>query len=477
LFGVPDDVLYAYKRAGGRFSFNASLPEDLPGEISEPLQNAFERLKQHASWLRRLPPVAAIERITADLGLSAHAAVGAGGNVRAGSIARAIELIRSAQATFPSLGEIVTYLRQLVDGEETHDGLPAATPPEAPVRIMNLHQAKGLEAPFVFLVDPTGQSDHEPDLHVDRSGNRVRGFLRISVKRGEFTSELLAYPTQWETYAAEEKRFQDAEQKRLLYVAATRGGTRLVVAQRSKGNKGNPWSPLEDYLSECPDLTLPKATAATAQSARRIENDAPREAADAIAGRWSGVRQGTYAIAAAKAISVTPSKLTPSSGEHGTEWGTVIHLLLETLMRDPDVDLQRLATAALAEHGLDAAIAEKAVSVAHAVTTSDLWKRAQASPRCLVEVPFQKLAPADATVPDSVPTVLRGVIDLVFREDFGWIVVDYKTDARPESELPSLVDHYRGQVETYANFWQETTGEPIAEMGLYFTHPGAYVKL
>ncbi|MFV2069363.1 MAG: hypothetical protein ACC645_20560, partial [Pirellulales bacterium] len=61
-----------------------------------------------------------------DLGLSAHAAVGAGGNVRAGSIVRAIELIRSAQTTFPSIGEIVTYLRQLADGEETHDGLPAA---------------------------------------------------------------------------------------------------------------------------------------------------------------------------------------------------------------------------------------------------------------------------------------------------------------------------------------------------------------
>ncbi|MFV1967416.1 MAG: UvrD-helicase domain-containing protein, partial [Pirellulaceae bacterium] len=126
LFGMPDDALYAFKRAGGRFAFHASIPEELASKIVDLLKYAFERLKQYASWLRRLPPVAAIERIVTDLGLSAHAAAGAGGNVRAGSIARAIELIRSAQATFPSIGEIVAYLRQLADGEETHDGLPAA---------------------------------------------------------------------------------------------------------------------------------------------------------------------------------------------------------------------------------------------------------------------------------------------------------------------------------------------------------------
>ena len=108
---------------------------------------------------------------------------------------------------------------------------------------------------------------------------------------------------------------------------------------------------------------------------------------------------------------------------------------------------------------------------------SDLWKRAQASTKLLVEVPFQKLVPIDPQVPDSVPTILRGVIDLVFREEHGWTVVDYKTDARPASELPALVEHYRGQVETYAAFWQETTGEPVTEMGLYFTHTGQYVSL
>ena len=146
-----------------------------------------------------------------------------------------------------------------MDGEETHDGLPAAMPPCPPVRIMNLHQAKGLEVPCVFLADPTGGSDHEPELYVDRSGDRVRGFLRICATVGEFNQQVLAYPVGWDQHAAQETLYQDAECNRLLYVAATRAGSRLMVTQRANANKRNPWSPLEEYLADCADLKLPEA--------------------------------------------------------------------------------------------------------------------------------------------------------------------------------------------------------------------------
>ncbi|MFH1924618.1 MAG: UvrD-helicase domain-containing protein [Planctomycetota bacterium] len=94
LFGLSDEILYAFKRAGGRFSFHAPLPETLEPGVAQPLEESFSRLRRYDLWLKRLPPVSAIERIAADLGLSACAAVGPGGNVRAGSVARAVELIR-----------------------------------------------------------------------------------------------------------------------------------------------------------------------------------------------------------------------------------------------------------------------------------------------------------------------------------------------------------------------------------------------
>ena len=51
-----------------------------------------------------------------------------------------------------------------------------------------------------------------------------------------------------------------------------------------------------------------------------------------------------------------------------------------------------------------------------------------ASQQRLVEVPFHTLlAPGDPSKGD-IPTLLRGVIDLVFLEEPGWVIVDYKTD-------------------------------------------------
>ena len=125
---------------------------------------------------------------------------------------------------------------------------------------------------------------------------------------------------------------------------------------------------------------------------------------------------------------------------------------------------------------MDPSLSEHALATVQAVMKSDIWWRAQASPHRLVEVPFQMSLPPDPAIPESVPTIVRGVVDLVFREGNGWVIVDYKTDARPESELPQLIERYRGQVETYANFWKTATGQPVAEIGLYFTCAGLYVR-
>jgi ATP-dependent exoDNAse (exonuclease V) beta subunit len=154
-----------------------------------------------------------------------------------------------------------------------------------------------------------------------------------------------------------------------------------------------------------------------------------------------------------------------------------IHALLEAAMRDPGADLRDLAYASLQHEGLDPARADEAIAVVRSVTASQVWKRAQESDRRLMEVPFQTLMSVGSPEAGSVPTVLRGVIDLAFHEPKGWVIVDYKTDVRPVSHVPALVDHYRGQVETYAKAWREMTGESVAEKGLYFTYAGAYARV
>ena len=71
LFGLSDDLLYAFRRTGGRFAFHAAIPDTVSrGKYAMRSSATYsERLQRYESWLRRLPPVAAIERIAANLGL------------------------------------------------------------------------------------------------------------------------------------------------------------------------------------------------------------------------------------------------------------------------------------------------------------------------------------------------------------------------------------------------------------------------
>jgi ATP-dependent exoDNAse (exonuclease V) beta subunit len=112
------------------------------------------------------------------------------------------------------------------------------------------------------------------------------------------------------------------------------------------------------------------------------------------------------------------------------------------------------------------------VATVISVMRSEVWQRAQASPRRLVEVPFQTLLPADGA--GAKPTILRGVIDLVFLEAGAWVIIDYKTDDRPGEPIAELAAHYLPQLRAYADAWELTTGEHVRELGLYFTTSGRY---
>jgi len=95
LFGIADTVLYDIRRLGGQFSYHVELPAGLPAEDAAVLRDAFDRLKTYSLWLHRMPAAAAIERIAADLGLIARACAAEEGDAHAGSLLKAIELLRS----------------------------------------------------------------------------------------------------------------------------------------------------------------------------------------------------------------------------------------------------------------------------------------------------------------------------------------------------------------------------------------------
>ena len=476
LFGLSDQALYDFKRRGGEFNYLATPPAPPnPDEEQAALNEALMRLKTYAGWLASLPPLAATERIAADLGLIALAAAGPGGDVQAGSLLKALEIIRAKRASAISPAELAAELDRLVAGEEAFDGMTALGAQPSAVRVMNLHQAKGLEAAVVFLADPTGQSRRQPEMHIDRSARPARGHLAIQASWGTHYRQTLALPPDWEETAAVEARFQEAEEARLLYVAATRAGQRLCVTQRATYQNQNPWATLEPYLEGSPGLEEPELEETRSRLALKIPAAEATQAQTAIDQRLEETRRNTYVLEAAKAFALgpePPQRPALAGGEHGTEWGQVIHALLEAALTSPQADLSPLAAAQVAEYRLGPDSVGEALKTVRAVIGSKIWQRAQESPRRLAEAPFQAQISGSPGLP---PAILRGVIDLVFEEDSGWVIVDYKTDDRTGGELAPLIEHYRPQVETYARLWQEMTGQPVKEAGLYFVHSDRYV--
>src|SRR5664279_3272007 len=120
---------------------------------------------------------------------------------------------------------------------------------------MNLHKAKGLEANVVFLADPAGGVSPRVDVRIQRSGLTAYGWLKV-VRKNEnsWKDKLLAEPADWPAHEAAEGPYLQAEEDRLLYVAATRARDVLVVS-RCTGKRGNSaWGILNDCLAEAKEL-------------------------------------------------------------------------------------------------------------------------------------------------------------------------------------------------------------------------------
>jgi ATP-dependent helicase/nuclease subunit A len=509
LFGLSDRALYAFRKAGGFFSYNTAVPAALAPEHAQAFGDVFARLKSYSLWLSRLPFAAACEKIAADLGLPALAASRPAGDVQAGSLGKALDLLRGLQGEVWSATQLAEHLGRLVEREEKHDGISALSGAHPAVRIMNLHKAKGLEAPVVFLADPSGESDHPVEKHIDRSGNTILGYLAIYRGGTQFgRGTLLAHPADWDSLAEREKRFERAEALRLRYVAATRAGSATIITQRAKQNRYNPWCHFETHLDE--GCELPDPGPQSPPETDRVAltpQEAGRAAADILA-RLKASREPTYdarplkeyalshgagalqvGIAEGVAVGAAPpaapqvegAAMTRSghpassapSGEHGVEWGEVVHILLRAAMDEPRADLERLAAGALAEIGLAPSLAPQAAALAASVTSSEIWRRAMQSETRFVEVPLQALWHEGL----AVPTILRGAIDLVFEEKDGWVLVDYKTDRPGSKGLDGAARKYAAQVRFYAQAWERCTGKPVKETYLYFTSTAALVKI
>ena len=259
--------------------------EEAPTTPSLRTPSALAALRQYYRWTRILPAAAALDRILEDTGYLAFAATTPGG-VDAGDVLHAVDRVRQVVEEGGSLADAADALE--ADSEATNEveSLPLEPGRTDVVRLMNLHKAKGLEADIVFLADPAGGVRPRVDVHIERTELKALGWLKIVRKsEGSFAETLLGQHADWPAHEAAELPYLQAEEDRLLYVAATRARQAVVVSRSTRKTKNSGMGRSQRFPGGCArtdDFVICRCLVGRTFGLRKCNADCRRNRADGV---------------------------------------------------------------------------------------------------------------------------------------------------------------------------------------------------
>lgn len=171
------------------------------------------------------------------------------------------------------------------------------------------------------------------------------------------------------------------------------------------------------------------------------------------------------------------------------ERGTINHLVMQHIPLDRPHDEQavrELLEGMKAKAMLTAAQAETvdAASIA-AFFVSELGSRLLAARWVKREVPFSRTVPAERVHPQAAadpaaaaePVLIQGVIDCLFEDEHGLVLLDYKTDRIIREDWEAAAERHRFQLELYAESVGAILGRPVAEAHVFFLEGAQSVRL
>ncbi len=427
------------------------------------------------------------------------------GKRRYANIRKLLDLAQSCQSTGQfHLPDFIHHIESLKVMAQREGEAPTETEDSPVVRMMTVHKAKGLQAPVVFVAD----SSRPPRLA------RTDAFMfsneqGVSCKLKNLATDEMVVTAEYERQKAELRDADLAEEKRLFYVAATRAEELLVISGRSKydgkaAKKGieehTCWSGwLESVLQigERPcsgrerksygdsEFNLLDGTGLvdvfasdsgqTLSAVARLEQvklaaeyggEGMNEVADRCRAVISVSRDAELVLTVSRILdyvacprmyycrwvlgiqeeSPDPKDMIPDdeADVSSTTLGTAVHQVLRAVdfskALEPQLDeLAKLQTGNLLGPIEDACKRFLASSWAERICRGSQW---------LQEVPLRlKLGTCD----------FRGRADLLFKDESGWVVADYKTGGGVDS------DRYRRQVGIYALAVERCLGVPPSE--------------
>ena len=479
LGGAPDAELARFAAAGGRLD----LPEGGRAETA-PFPNVartLRMLREFRAEMRGRPPDAVVRSVLEATPLPLLHASSFEGAQRIANLRKIVATAEDLARRGLGLEETLRFIEEEFEGRRAEGESPLADETVDAVRILSVHKAKGLEYPVVVVPDIGREARHQDPGGTDAAWlpRGAGGWLAVRIDRAGTN-------VAWAFKCEEDRLHEEAEEKRVFYVACTRARERLILVNSNDRRKA-PWRDalaalgyeIQEGLPEDGDLcgglvahrrvaARPAGAAAPAmaldprwaEAAARFEEVAGAAAASASAPiRWPAGARDERAAEAAVPPGSAPEEgdrppRRPSAGRDVARLaGTAVHAALERWDFRDGAALKASARTEAARAARDdrdrggggpdrtAEVEAEAIRILEGFLASPLPARLARSEILAREMPV--------IVQDEGGATWIGSCDLVCRGGDGAIVIaDYKTDLL-DGEPSEAAGRYREQMEIY----------------------------
>ncbi len=458
-FACSDVDLLRFIEGGGRLDYTN------PGRGEGIVRDALEALRSYHArrgWLQA-------DRLIEDFIRDRRMAQAAYGRTRPREKLRRlqvmVDLARAyARVEGSSLRGFLDWMDRRTEEKSRMEEVSVPEADEDAVRIMTIHAAKGLEFPIVVMLGLG-----------DRPGARLGNVIfdkstgNCEVRLGSGGSEFKT--AGYDSLKNIEKEAEEAERVRLKYVAATRARDHLVLSLYHSNDKTDAAAIL-GFLSDSPglwdgiDLSAVTLYRPSAETAIAGKDDTAADLEKWTERRAGILEESSKPVAVAVTDLVSLFKEEAGGGEvyyrtgrGGSSLGRAVHSVLQSIDLETGRGLDDLSKAQAAAEGI-AGQWKDVARLARNGMESAIVRRAVASGNYRREV----------FVSTSVEgRLLEGIMDIIFEEEDGLVITDYKTDAVDNEEaLLKKKDVYERQAGLYALMAQQATGRKVKKVVMLF---------